>query len=118
VRLLVLQNAENKGAKMIKVSVLYPNNAGSKFNMDYYCQSHVPMVQQRLGAACKGVAVEQGLAGIEPGSPAAFVAMGHLYFDSVDSFQAAFGPHADAILADIPNYTDITPQIQISDVKI
>ena len=83
-RLLVLQNAENKGAKMIKVSVLYPNNAGSKFNMDYYCRSHVPMVQQRLGAACKGVAVEQGLAGIEPGSPAAFVAMGHLYFDSVE----------------------------------
>lgn len=103
---------------MIKVSVLYPNNAGSKFNMEYYCQSHIPMVQQRLGAACKSVAVEQGLAGIEPGSPAAFVAMGHLYFDSVDLFQAAFGPHADAIIADIPNYTDITPQIQISEVKI
>lgn len=25
---------------MIKVSVLYPNNEGSKFDMSYYCNSH------------------------------------------------------------------------------
>jgi uncharacterized protein (TIGR02118 family) len=44
--------------------------------------------------------------------------MGHLYFDSATDFQAAFGPHADAIMADIPNYTDIQPTIQISEVRI
>jgi len=44
--------------------------------------------------------------------------MGHLYFDTVEAFQAAFGPHADPIMADIPNYTDIQPTIQISEVKI
>jgi uncharacterized protein (TIGR02118 family) len=103
---------------MIKVSVLYPNNDGSKFDMDYYCRSHVPMVQQKLGAACKGVAVEHGLSGATPGSRPAFVAMGHLYFDSAEAFQAAFGPHAPAIMADIPNYTDIQPTIQVSDVKV
>jgi hypothetical protein len=30
---------------MIKVSVLYPNNEGSKFDMSYYCNTHIPMVQ-------------------------------------------------------------------------
>lgn len=103
---------------MLKVSVFSPNAAGSKFDMDYDCRSHIPMAQQKRGTACKGVAVEQGLAGGAPGALAAFVAMGHLYFDPVDSFQAAFGPHAEAIMADIPNYTDISLQIQISDVKI
>jgi uncharacterized protein (TIGR02118 family) len=103
---------------MIKVSVLYPNNEGSKFDMSYYCGSHIPMVQEKLGAACKGVAVEQGMAGATPGSRPAFVAMGHLYFDSVAAFQSAFGPHANHIMADIPNYTDIQPTIQISEVKI
>jgi uncharacterized protein (TIGR02118 family) len=44
--------------------------------------------------------------------------MGHLLFDSVEAFQAAFGPNAQAISADIPNYTDIRPVIQISEVKI
>ena len=81
---------------MIKVSVLYPNNEGSKFDMSYYCNTHIPMVQEKLGRACKGVAVEQGVSGATPGSRPAFVAMGHLYFDSVAEFQSAFGPHAAA----------------------
>jgi uncharacterized protein (TIGR02118 family) len=44
--------------------------------------------------------------------------MGHLYFDSVADFQSAFGPHAKTIMADIPNYTDIQPTIQVSEVRI
>ena len=103
---------------MIKVSVFYPTQDGSKFDMDYYCKSHIPMVQQKLGAACKGVAVEHGLSGATPGSRPAFVAMGHLYFDTAEAFQAAFGPHAKEIMADIPNYTDIQPTIQVSEVKV
>jgi uncharacterized protein (TIGR02118 family) len=103
---------------MIKVSVLYPNIADKTFDMEYYCSKHIPMVQQKLGAACKGVAVEAGLGGAEPGSPATYIAMGHLYFDSVEAFQTAFGPHTQAIMGDIPNYTDLQPTIQISDVKI
>ena len=103
---------------MIKVSVLYPNRTGAKFDMKYYCEKHIPMVQQKLGAACKRVAVEQGIAGGAPGTAAAFIAMGHLYCDSAEAFQAAFAPHAQAIMGDIPNYTDIEPTIQISEVKI
>ena len=103
---------------MIIVSVLYPNAPGCKFDLDYYLQRHVPMVQQRLGAALKRVAVERGLAGGAPGAPAPFLATAHLYFDSVEAFQSAFGPHAGAILADVPNYTNTTPVIQIGEVSL
>ena len=103
---------------MIKVSVFYPDQEGSKFDIDYYCNSHIPMVRQKLGAACKGVAVEQGIAGATMGSRPGFIAMGHLYFDSMEAFQTAFTPHAEAIMGDIPNYTDIQPTIQFSEVKI
>ncbi len=103
---------------MIKVSVFYPNSEGSQFDMDYYCNQHIPMVQQTLGDACKKAAVDAGIGGIAPGAPAAYVAMAHLYFDSVEAFQAAFGPHAEEIMADIPNYTDIEPIIQVSEVKV
>jgi uncharacterized protein (TIGR02118 family) len=103
---------------MIKVSVFYPDREGSKFDMDYYCHSHLPMVREKLGAACRGAAVEQGIGGATPGSRSGFIAMGHLYFDSIEAFQKAFGPHADVIMADIPNYTDIQPTIQFSEVKL
>ena len=103
---------------MIKVSVLYPHSADAKFDMNYYVTKHMPMVRQKLGAACKGVAVEQGVAGGAPGAPPSFVAMGHLLFESADAFQKAFAPHANEIMGDIPNYTKIQPVIQISEIKM
>jgi len=77
---------------MIKVSVFYENVEGKKFDLAYYCNKHMPMVKQKLGAACKRVEVEQGLGGAQPGSKPAFIAMGHMLFDSVDAFQKAFTP--------------------------
>ena len=103
---------------MIKVSVLYPQSPDSTFNVDYFVNSHIPMVQSKLGAACKGIELEVGLAGVEPGTPPTYMAMGHLHFDSVDAFEAAFGAHAESLLADIPNYTNTQPVFQISEVRI
>ena len=103
---------------MIKVSVLYPNADGCKFDVEYYCKSHLPMVKEKLGAACQGIAAERGVSGGEPGSKPTYVAMAHLFFDTVEAFQNAFGPNAEAILADIPNYTNVQPAIQISEVMI
>ena len=104
--------------KMIKVSVLYENAQGKKFDMAYYCNQHIPMVKKKLGGACKRVEVDQGLGGAQPGSKPAFVAVCHLLFDSVEAFQKAFAPHADSIMGDIPNYTDIQPIIQLNEVKM
>ncbi|MDR6539004.1 EthD family reductase [Variovorax soli] len=103
---------------MIKVSVMYPNNAGARFDHDYYRDKHMPMLKQKMGDACKSYTIDKGLAGGAPGSPAPYVGMCHIFCDSVESFQAAFGPHAKAIMADIANYTDLTPVMQISEVVV
>jgi len=106
------------GAEMVKVSVLYPKQPDTTFNMSYYINHHIEMVRQLLGARLKGVAVEEGISGAEPGSSASYAAMGHLLFESVGDFQSSFGPHAQAIVGDIPNYTNSHPIIQISEVKL
>jgi uncharacterized protein (TIGR02118 family) len=103
---------------VIKVSVMYKNGAGNRFDMQYYVNNHIPMVQRLLGPALKGVAVEQGMAGGEPGEPPTYLAFGHLIFDSVETFQTSFGPHGDAIRADVANYTNTHPVIQISEIKL
>lgn len=98
---------------MVIVSLLYPNGAGTRFDKGYYLKSHLPMVLEKMGAALKCAFVETGVSGAEPGAPAPFAAAFHGIYDSVEAFYAAFGPHAAAIQSDIPNYTDITPVIQI-----
>ena len=103
---------------MVKVSVMYPNTAGVKFDMAYYLDRHMPMVGKLLSGALKGMNVEEGLAGGAPGAPAPYVAVCHLLFDSVNAFQTAFDQHSPAILADIPNYTNSQPTIQIGQVRL
>jgi uncharacterized protein (TIGR02118 family) len=103
---------------MIKVSVMYPNQPGSRFDHVYYRDKHMPLLKARMGAACRSYTVDKGLAGGAPGSAPTYVGMCHIFCDSVESFQAGFGPHAKEIMADIANYTDLQPVIQISEVVV
>ena len=103
---------------MIKVSVLYPNAAGKAFDIDYYTKKHIPMVTAALGSALKLIEVEKGLAGGAPGAPATYVIMGHLYFETLEAFQNAFGPQMEKFQADLPNFTKVEPVVQISEVMM
>lgn len=103
---------------MIKVSVMYPNKPGARFDHAYYKDKHMPLVKARMGDSCNYYTVDKGLAGGTPGEAAPYIGMSHIFCDSVEAFQAGFGPHADEILGDIPNYTDQAPTIQISEVVV
>ena len=103
---------------MIKVNVLYPAADGAQFDMDYYLNQHTPMLRARFGTALTSIAIEHGLAGSAPETPASFIVLCHLGFASVEAFQTAFAPHAAEIMGDVANYTNVQPIIQISDVKL
>ncbi len=103
---------------MIKVSVMYPNQPDARFDHAYYRDRHMPLVQRLMGDSCRFYTVDKGLAGGAPGEPPAYVGMCHIFCDSVEAFQAGFGPHAKEILADIPNYTDLAPVLQVSEVVV
>jgi uncharacterized protein (TIGR02118 family) len=103
---------------MIKVSVMYPTTPGARFDHDYYRDKHMPLVKARMGDRCKYYTVDKGLAGGAPGTPPTYVGMCHIFCDSVEAFEQGFTPHAKEILGDIPNYTDLSPVIQISEVVV
>jgi uncharacterized protein (TIGR02118 family) len=117
-RLNITANVRAEEIAMIKVSVMYPNTPGGRFDHDYYRDKHMPLVKARMGDACKSYTVDKGMAGGAPGAPATYVGMCHIFCDSVEAFQAGFGPHAKEIMADIANYTDQSPVIQISEVVV
>lgn len=103
---------------MIKVSVMYPNREGARFDHDYYANKHMPLLKQRMGDKCRSYTVDKGLNGGAPDAPPTYVGMCHVFCDSLDDWQTGFGPHAQEILGDIPNYTDLQPVIQISEVVV
>jgi len=103
---------------MIKVTVLYPNKPGARFDYAYYLDKHMPMVKARMGPSLKFYAVDKGIAGGGPGDPPPYLAVAYLHCDTVEDFQRGFGPHTPEIMGDIPNYTDQAPVVQISEVMV
>lgn len=101
---------------MIKVTLLYPNGEGKTFDMDYYANKHMPMVADLLGESMKFFKIDEGMAGRSPEEPVPYLAIGYLYFDQLSDYENSFGPHAQQIIGDIPNYTNIQPVLQISKV--
>jgi uncharacterized protein (TIGR02118 family) len=87
--------------------VLYPSSEGSTFDHDYYRDKHVPLAMRAWGLS--KVEIDKGVDG-------PYVAAVHFEFDSVDSMQAALANEGTAeVMADMGNYTNITPVLQTSE---
>jgi uncharacterized protein (TIGR02118 family) len=102
---------------MIRVCISYPNRPGARFDEEYYLSKHMPMVAQRLAAhGMTGWSVDKGLGGFVPGTPPEHFMQARLDLESIEGLQAGMAAEGAAIMADIPNYTDIAPQVQIYQV--
>ena len=94
---------------MIKVSVMYPAGDDNTFDMDYYRTTHSEIVNRVLKPT--RFDIDKGI----DGQP--YMVVGHLLFDSTEAMQAGMGnPDAAEAMADVPNFTNAQPQIQISEV--
>ena len=100
---------------MIRLLVMYPNESGKKFDMDYYLNKHMPMVNETLkNLGLVRTEVDKGIGGME-GAPAPFIAICYMYFDNMESMQNSMAKAPD-MMSDLPNFTDIQPQVQISEI--
>ncbi|PZE17406.1 EthD family reductase [Putridiphycobacter roseus] len=101
---------------MIKVSVMYPNTKDIKFDVDYYQNTHLPMIAKMVGPALKGMELDLGIGGRESGELAPYVAIAHLKFEDRNAFKDSFLSHAKLFAADIKNYSNVKGIMQISDL--
>lgn len=101
---------------MIEIILMYPAGEGHTFDMDYYLNTHIPLFKKRMGTNAQNLKVLQGVQGMMPGSPAPYVALAQWTAESAEAYAAAFAPHAEEILGDIPKYTNIQPVVQYSQI--
>jgi uncharacterized protein (TIGR02118 family) len=101
---------------MYKVSVMYPNQKGSRFDLEYYRTTHMALVEKHMKPF--GLLRAEVLRGISGGGgqPAPYACIGNLYFDSPDGYEKGGATSGGVLRADIPNFTDVTPIRQISEV--
>jgi uncharacterized protein (TIGR02118 family) len=103
---------------MSRVTVLFPKTSDSHFDMDYYLSKHVPMTKAKLQSLGFPVEaeVDEGLGSLMPGESAPYAAIGYLLFEKMEDLQNGLATHGAEIMGDIPNFTNVQPQIQIGSV--
>ena len=97
------------------VTVMYPNTPGSKFDMDYYLTSHIPLVDKLWGDKLISVRAVKGIATPDPATPAPYQVMAILEMESPEVMQQLITEHGQEVMGDIPNFTDVSPAVQISE---
>ena len=101
---------------MIRVIVLYPAKEGVEFDFDYYTRKHMPLAASQLkDFGCIRTEVDRGL-GTADGGSTLYVCIGYMYFENMEELQRGLVAHAEELMKDIPNYTNIEPQIQINEI--
>lgn len=103
---------------MIRVTVLYPNAADVRFDHAYYAGRHRTLVLERLASyGLRSFESERGIRDGE-GGPAPFIALGHLTFNTLADFERGWSAAGEELAADVPNFTNAMPLLQISEVTM
>lgn len=103
---------------MIKVSILYSKVPHTHFNERYYLDVHIPLSVKLQGAYLKAIQVDTALTGAPAEAQPPYVAICHFYYASLEHFFAAFLPNRAVLEADMQQYTNIHPLVQMSEVRI
>ena len=101
---------------MFRVLALYPNTPGSRFDAGYYRDEHTPLAHRLLGPhGLRAIRTVVGTAALDGATPP-FWAVSEMVFDDCVAFDAAMAVNGTALFADVANYTDAAPVLQLGEL--
>lgn len=102
---------------MIRITVSYPSSENARFDHAYYHNEHANLIREKLGPlGLQRLEIDRVLSD-GAGKSAPVVAAAHMFFADLDSFKAAMQESGKALAADMSNYTDIQPNVLISETR-
>ncbi len=97
------------------ITVLYANTPGVTFDFDYYREHHAALIRRLYGEGIARIELRRGAA-TPDGKPVPYVAVINIWIGSQRAFDEAAAKHAATLIADVPNFTNSMPQIQIDEI--
>ena len=102
---------------MYRISVLYPNEPGSRFDHDYYLNVHFPLALRLLKSyGITRIEMDRVVEGIDPSVPSPWHCIGQIYCESIEGFRQGYADHGAEISGDVPNYTSVRGTVVISEI--
>src|SRR4051812_17664952 len=103
----VVSTPRRRGTSMIRVSMMYPVSDGATFDLEYYRTTHMGDIVKRTPGVVRFEA-DEAIDG-------PYFMIGQIYFESTEALEAAMNaPTAAEAWADVPNFTNVQPVMQVS----
>jgi len=97
------------------ITVLYPNTDGVRFDFNYYKMKHATLITRLYGKGIARYELRRGIAGPDGGKPP-YVATINFWIGDQAAFDKAQEQHTAELVADVPNFTNVQPTIQIDEL--
>ena len=97
------------------ITVLYPNKPGVTFDFDYYLKKHATLIDRLYGKSIAKLQLRRG-SSTPDGSPPPYVAVINIWIADQAAFDRAGEQHGPTLIADVPNFTNTMPTIQIDEI--
>jgi len=95
--------------------MIYPNKDGATFNFDYYLNRHIPRARKLVPD--RGTEIRRGV--LSPnGNAVPYLCLCRFWINSEEEYQTAWSKHGKELTADIPNFTNVQPVVQIDEVLL
>ncbi len=99
------------------ITVMYPNTPGVTFDFSYYLEHHATLIDRLYGKSIAKLELRRGNS-TPDGSPPPYVAIINIWIADQEAFDLAGAKHGATLIADVPNFTNTMPTIQIDDIVV
>ncbi|MDO5691704.1 MAG: EthD family reductase [Pseudomonadota bacterium] len=102
---------------MFRVTIIYPDQPGARFDQDYYLKKHVPTMKQLLQGmpGFLNISVERSFDASSWGASFALMTC-HYTFDSLQNTMLAMSDLAGQMRADIPKFSNVVPTVYVNEL--
>ncbi|PYI02321.1 hypothetical protein BO78DRAFT_422682 [Aspergillus sclerotiicarbonarius CBS 121057] len=92
------------------VTVVFPNDADAKYDIDYYTKTHMALIEKHWSKyGLKGWSVTKYVPGVD-GTPPVYAFGSEAFWESEDGMKSAFGsPEVAEIMADVAHFSNKSP---------
>jgi uncharacterized protein (TIGR02118 family) len=107
---------QRHSAPMTRLTAIYLNAEGVRFDGDYYRRHHLPLAERLMKPL--GLLWIEGDSPLprKDGTPSTLIAQTHAYFRTPDEARAAVRATMRELAADVPNYSSVTPTLELHDI--
>ena len=98
------------------INILYPAKDNDGFDFEFYIKRHVPLIKDILGKSLHRIEVRKGASSHDGTGTPTYTCAICIWIVDWPAYEKAIAARASELIAEVPLFTKVMPQMQIDEV--